>query len=140
MKIIASRTSLGEISEDILIVPVFEGETLRDAENASALAALDHLTSGAVASLFREGEMSGKRDSWGLLQNVGPFSTKRLLFYGDGSPDETSSLEVQRLAGAAIRILRKHTAVRSAAFLVTRELENEAYVQAIVEGTLLGQM
>ena len=140
MKIIASRTSLGEISEDILIVPVFEGETPRDSENASALAALDHLTSGAVASLFAEGEMSGKRDSWALLQNAGPFSTKRLLLYGAGSSDEIDSLDVQRLAGAAIRILRKHPAVRSAAFLVTRKLENEAFVQAIVEGTLLGQM
>jgi leucyl aminopeptidase len=140
MKIIASRTSLGEISKDILIVPVFEGENPRDPENASALAALDHLTSGAVASLFAEGEMSGKRDSWVLLQNVGPFSTKRLLLYGAGSSDEIDSLEVQRLAGAAIRILRKHPAVRSAAFLVTRKLENEAFVQAIVEGTLLGQM
>ncbi len=140
MKIIASRTSLGEISEDILIVPVFEGETPRDPENAPALAALDHLTSGAVASLFAEGEMSGKRDSWVLLQNVGPFSTKRLLLYGAGSSDEIDSLEVQRLAGAAIRILRKHPAVRSAAFLVTRKLENEAFVQAIVEGALLGQM
>ena len=101
MKITASRTSLGEIREDVLIVPVFEGETPRDSEDASALAALDHLTRGAVTSVFDDGEMTGKRDRWVLLREAGPFSTKRLLFYGAGSAEKIDSLSVQRLAGAA---------------------------------------
>jgi leucyl aminopeptidase len=140
MKIIASRTSLGEISEDVLIVPVFEGETPRDSENASALAALDHLTRGAVASVFEDGEMTGKRDRWVLLHNVGQFSTKRLLLYGAGRPEKIDSIGVGRLAGAAVRALIKNRGIRSAAFLVTRKLESEAFVQAIVEGALIGQM
>ena len=78
MKITASRTSLGEISDDVLIVPVFEGETPRDSENAPALAALDHLTRGAIASVFEDGEMTGKRDRWVLLHNGGQLATKRL--------------------------------------------------------------
>lgn len=138
MKITASRTSLGEISEDVLIVPVFEGETPRD--SSSALAALDHLTRGAVASLFDEGEMSGKLDSSVMLQNVGPFSTKRLLMYGAGKAEDVDSISVQRLAGAAIRYVQKHRVIRSAAFLVTRRLETESFAQAIVEGALMGQM
>jgi leucyl aminopeptidase len=138
MKITASRTSLGEISEDVLIVPVFEGETPHDSDNASAIAALDHLTRGAVASLFDEGEMTGKLDSSVLLQNVGPFSTKRLLLYGAGKTEDIDSVNVRRLAGAAIRKVLKHRAIRSAAFLVTRKLET--LVQAIVEGALIGQM
>ncbi len=140
MKITASRTSLGEISEDVLIVPVFEGETPRDSDNASALAALDHLTGGAIASLFDEGEMTGKLDSSVLLQNVGPFSTKRLLLYGAGQAQHIDSVSVRRLSGAAIRAVLKHRAIRSAAFLVTRKLETEALAQAIVEGALIGQM
>jgi leucyl aminopeptidase len=140
MKITASRTSLGEVSEDVLIVPVFEGESPRDSENASALAALDHLTGGAVASLFDEGEMTGKLNSSVLLQNVGPFSTKRLLLYGAGKVHDIDSVHVRRLAGAAIRTVLKRRIVRSAAFLVTRNLETEAFVQAIIEGALMGQM
>ncbi|MEK6286510.1 MAG: leucyl aminopeptidase [Acidobacteriota bacterium] len=140
MKITASRTSLGEIGEDVLVVPVFEGESPRDAENASALAALDHLTGGAVASLFDDGEMTGKLDRWVLLHNVGQFSTKRLLLYGAGSAEKIDSLSVQRLAGAAVRTLIKHRGIRSAAFLVTRKLESEALVRAIAEGALIGQM
>jgi leucyl aminopeptidase len=138
MKITSSRTSLGEISEDVLIVPVFEGETPRDSENA--LAALDHLTRGAVAAVFDDGEMTGKRDRWVLLHTLGQFSTKRLLLYGAGSPEKIDSISVGRLAGAAIRTLIRQRGVRSAAFLVTRKLESEALVQAIVEGALIGQM
>ncbi len=140
MKITASRINLGEIREDVLIVPVFEGETPRDAENASALAALDHLTRGAVASLFEDGEMTGKRGRSVLLHNVGMCSTKRLLLYGAGPSDKIDSMSVARLAGAALRTLIRSGGIRSAAFLVTRKLENEAYVQAIVEGALIGQM
>lgn len=140
MKIIASRTSLGEIGEDILIVPVFEGETPRDSQAAPALAALDHLTRGAVTSLFDDGELTGKCDRSVLLRDAGPFSTKRLLFYGAGSAENIDSLRVQRLAGAAVRALIKNPGIRTAAFLITRKLETESLVQAIVEGALLGQM
>lgn len=140
MKIIASRTGLGEISEDVLIVPVFEGETPRDSENCSALAALDHLTRGGVASLFEDGEMAGKRDRWILFHNVGQFSTKRLLFFGAGSVDKIDAINVGRLAGAAVRTLNNCGGIHSAAFLVTRRLESQPIVQAIVEGALIGQM
>jgi leucyl aminopeptidase len=140
MKITGSRTILGEIGEDVLIVPVFEGETPRDSEDAPALAALDHLTRGAVRSLFDDGEMTGKLDRWVLLRDAGPFSTKRLLFYGAGSAEKIDSLSIQRLAGAALRTLIKHPGIRTAAFLITRKLEREALVQAIVEGALIGQM
>src|SRR5215510_330963 len=106
MRVITSHKSLPEVSEDVLIVPVFEGETPRD--SGTALAALDHLTRGAIASLFEDGEIDGKRDRWVLLHNVGDFSTKRLLLYGAGDPEKINSLNAQRLAGAAVRTLIKN--------------------------------
>jgi len=139
MKITASRLSLGEISEDVLIVPVFEGETPRDAENAPALAALDHLTSGAVSSVFDDGEMTGKRDRYVLLHTAGQFSTKRVLLFGAGSVENIGPLNLGRLAGAAIRTLIKSRGIRSAAFLITRRIETDKFVQAIVEGALIGR-
>jgi leucyl aminopeptidase len=84
--------------------------------------------------------MTGRLDSSVLLQNVGPFSTKRLLLYGAGRTDDIGAVSVRRLAGAAIRTLLKHRVIRSAAFLVTRKLETEAFVQAIVEGALIGYL
>jgi predicted TIM-barrel enzyme len=122
-----------------LIVPVFEGETPRDAENAPALAALDHLTRGAVSSVFDDGEMTGKRDRYVLLHTAGQFSSKRVLLFGAGSVENIGPLSLGRLAGAAIRTLIKSRGIRSAAFLITRRIESDKFVQAIVEGALIGQ-
>jgi leucyl aminopeptidase len=140
MKITASRTGLGEINQDVLIVPVFEGETPRDPETSSALAALDHLTRGAVAAVFDAGEITGKRDQWVMLHNVGQLSAKRLLLYGAGSREKIDPRGAGNLAGAAVRLLVKKRGIRSAAFLVTQPVETESHVQAIVEGAVIGQL
>ncbi len=139
MKVTASRTSLGEINEDVLIVPVFEGETPVDAKNSQALASLDHLTRGLLESVFESGEISGKRDRSIILHNAGNLSTKRLLLYGAGKRESLSPLVAQRLAGASIRALRSR-GVRSAAFLLRESLASELNVRAIVEGAILGQV
>ncbi len=133
MRITSSGKSLSDITEDVLIVPVFEGETPRQ----GALAALDHLTGGAIAEVFDQGEFHGKRDRWVLLRNVGTLATRRLLLYGGGSPDCLGPVTAQRLAGAAIRTLADR-GVRSAAFLLTEKLAPSA--QAVVEGAMLGQV
>ncbi len=133
MRITSSGKSLSDIAEDVLIVPVFEGETPRE----GALAALDHLTGGAVAEVFDQGEFDGRRDRWVLLRNVGTLATRRLLLYGGGAADCLGPLLAQRLAGAAIRTLVDR-GVRSAAFLLTDKIAASA--QAVVEGAVLGQM
>src|SRR5215470_19157038 len=104
MNITTSRKNLGEISEGALIIPVFEGETPFDPAGAPALAAVDHLTGGALETIFKDGEIDGKRDRW-TLHNIGGLSTRRLLLYGAGKPGTLDSLALQRLAGAIIRIL-----------------------------------
>ena len=133
MKVISSGKTLSEIASDVLIVPVFEGETPRE----GALAALDHLTGGAVAEVFDQGEFEGKHDRWVLLRNVGTLAARRLLLYGGGEVDSVSPLVVQRIAGAAIRTLGDR-GIRSAAFLLTQKIA--ASPQSVVEGAMLGQM
>jgi leucyl aminopeptidase len=133
MRITASGKSLSDITEDVLIVPVFEGESPRE----GALAALDHLTGGAIAEVFNQGEFDGKLDRWVLLRNVGTLATRRLLLYGGGAADCLGPLTAQRLAGAAIRTLADR-GVRSAAFLLTDKIASSA--QAVVEGACIGQM
>jgi leucyl aminopeptidase len=133
MKVTSSEKSLSDIVSDVLIVPVFEGETPRE----GALAALDHLSGGAVAEVFNQGEFDGKLDRWVLLRNVGTLATRRLLLYGGGALDCLGPLTAQRLAGGAIRTLADR-GVRSAAFLLTEKIASSA--QSVVEGALLGQM
>jgi leucyl aminopeptidase len=139
MKIIASRTSLSEISEDVLIVPVFEGDTPLDPQKSSALASLDHLSRGVVKSVFETGEVNGKRDGWTLLHSVAGLPTKRVLLYGAGKRDSLNSLSLQRLAGAVMRVLASRQ-VRSAAFLLREAISDESSVRAIVEGAVMGLM
>lgn len=134
MKITSSGKSLSDITEDVLIVPVFEGETPRE----GALAELDHLTRGAVARVFDSGEIDGKRDRWVLVRDAGMQAT-RLLLYGGGAADGLHGLQVQRLAGGAIRTLADRGA-RSAAFLLSGKIDDAVCAQAIVEGAMLGQI
>ena len=139
MKIIASHTGLAEINDDVLIVPVFEGETPLDPQNSPALASLDHLTRGLLESVFENGEMSGKRNHSVLLRNIGDLPAKRLLLYGAGKRESLSPLIAQRLAGAAVRAVRSR-GVRSAAVLLRDNFIDESIVRAIIEGAILGQM
>jgi leucyl aminopeptidase len=139
MKISVSRTSLSEISEDVLIIPVFEGDTPMDAQKSPALASLDHLSRGALESVFETGEVNGKRDGWALLHSVAGLSTKRVLLYGVGKAASLNSLSLQRLAGAAARILTSRN-TRSAALLLREQVSDEASVRAIVEGVMVGQV
>ena len=135
MKITTSGKSLSDINEDVLIVPVFEGETARD----GTLAALDRLTGGTITRVFDSGELDGKYDRWVLLRDVETMAARRLLLYGGGSADGLDSLRIQRLAGAAIRTLADRGA-RSVAFLLTKNIADAASAQAVVEGAILGQM
>jgi len=139
MKIIASHTSLSEINDDVLIVPVFEGETPLDPQSAPALASLDHLTRGLLEGVFQSGEMSGKRDRWTLLHTVGNLSPRRLLLYGAGKREAVTTLTLQRMAGAAARLLEGR-GVGAAAFLLRANMCDELSVRAVVEGVMLGQM
>ena len=134
MKITTSRRSIEDIDEDVFVVPVFEGESSEE----GALARLNQLTDGAVASLFESGELNGKRDRWVLLYRTGALRARRLMLYGAGRFDNTTSLSLQRLAGAAARTLRSR-GINSAAFLLRQNLESEIYARAIIEGWALAQ-
>ncbi|HEV8482129.1 MAG TPA: leucyl aminopeptidase [Blastocatellia bacterium] len=134
MKITACRTNLNEIKEDVLIVPVFAGETPRD----GALALLDTLSGGSVSRAYDVGDIDGKKDRWTLLYNGAETGAQRLLFYGAGKLNDARPIDVQRMAGAAIRLLGERRVV-SVAFLVRDKLNGES-ARAIVEGAALGLM
>jgi leucyl aminopeptidase len=135
MEITASQKSLSEIDEDVIVVPVFEGETPRE----GALAALDHLTGGAVAQVFESREVEGKRDRWALLYNTGGLRARRVLLYGAGKADRTTPLSLQQLAGAVVRLLTQR-GVRSAAIFISDKLDALTSARAYAEGALLGQI
>jgi leucyl aminopeptidase len=132
MNITASRKSLTEVEADVLLVPVFDGDT----PDTGALASLNEVSNGLVRSLFESGEAKSKRNHKVLLHTPSR-SVKRLLLYGAGAADAANSLGLQRLSGAMVRSLPSLTS-NSAAFLLPPRLANESAVSAIVEGAILG--
>lgn len=129
-----SLEGFADLNEDALIIPVLERESPRE----GFLAVINDLTNGGVASVFETREMEGKADQWSLLHNTGGLRSRRLLLYGAGNGKEITSLSVQRICGAAGRVLSARR-VRSAALVVRDWLLLPGCVQAAVEGVALGQ-
>jgi leucyl aminopeptidase len=134
IEITASRATLSEIDEDVLVVPVFKGETPR----VAPFAELDAVTDGMVSRAYDTGEMDGKKDHWTLLYNASSHGPRRVLLYGTGLLDEPGLIDLQRVAGASIRVLGERNA-GSVAFLVRDKLNNDS-VRAIVEGAALAAL
>jgi leucyl aminopeptidase len=135
MQITFSRKGLSEIEEDVIVLPVYEGETPRE----GALSALDHLTRGAVEQLFETGEVDGKKDRWAMLYNTGTLQARRLLLYGAGKLNEATPLELQRFAGSVVRLLAPRK-VRTAVFFLSDKLDQATAARAYAEGAIIGQM
>jgi leucyl aminopeptidase len=72
-----------------------------------------------------------------LLHYPSGLSAQRLLVLGAGKKDKFGSVELRRLAGAAVRAL-KSKKVKRIAFLVRENNQNADAAQAVVEGLLLG--
>ncbi|HWP44294.1 MAG TPA: leucyl aminopeptidase [Blastocatellia bacterium] len=135
MEVTASSKGLSEIEEDVIVVPVFEGETPRE----GALAALDHLTRGAVAPLFESGEIDGKAGRWAMLYNTGTLRARRVLLYGAGKIEDAATVELQRFAGTVVRLLGPRR-IMSAAFFMSDKLDLAATARSYTEGAIIGQM
>jgi leucyl aminopeptidase len=135
MEITSSRKGLSEVEEDVIAVPVFEGENPRE----GTLAALDHLTRGAVAPLFETGEVDGKKERWAMLYNTGTLQARRLLLYGAGKVEASTPVELQRFAGAVVRLLSTRR-IKTAAFFLSDKLDAATTARAYAEGAIIGQM
>ncbi|HET9530288.1 MAG TPA: leucyl aminopeptidase [Blastocatellia bacterium] len=135
MEITSSRKGLSEVEEDVIAVPVFEGENPRE----GTLAALDHLTRGAVAPLFEAGEVDGKKDRWAMLYNTGTLQARRLLLYGAGKVEAATTVDLQRFAGAVVRLLSQRR-IKTAAFFLSDRLDAATSARAYAEGAIIGQM
>jgi len=133
MNVSASRANLTEVTEDVLIVPVFDDES----PAYGLLAELNERSGGLIAASFESGEFDGKRDRWTLFHNLRGLRAPRLMLFGAGDAADLSSQSLQRIAGAAVRVLAERGA-RTVAFALTDRLLNKQSGQAVVEGALLG--
>ena len=97
MEIKTTGQEISGVSEDALVVPVFELETPRD----GILGSLDALTHGAIADAFDRGEFDGSADQMLFLHRSGDLSARRLLLYGAGKREQATPARLGEEIGRA---------------------------------------
>jgi leucyl aminopeptidase len=124
--------ALKEISADVLIVPVFEGESPDD----GPLAELDAALRGAVAALVNSGELRGRRDSITYLHAPTGLASGRLLVVGMGARDGDGGAQLRRAIGVAVRYMRgkRHASI---AVADRAEVEPARYGQLVAEAVAI---
>lgn len=97
---------------------------------------LDEVTLGAVTTLLKSGEFTGKEGELASLYNPGGFEADRVVMVGLGDRTKVNADSFRKAAGIASRYkgLKSST---SAAFYLGKT-EKEDYFQAAIEGYLLG--
>lgn len=121
------------IDADVLVIPVFEKEPVPPPPlqglSAEVSAALD-AAAGQRQSLAEKFSVTSFFRTPGL-------AARRLLLIGAGEEKDLDAERLRRLAGAAVRHVRKDR-VASMAFLVRGELDPLAAAAAAAEGAILG--
>ena len=90
---------------------------------------------GWLADLRASGEFTGKLYETAILHRPAGIAAKRLVAIGGGKPDQFSTSEARRLAGALVRAMKTKGA-RGIALLLGQP--NDELVTALAEGALLG--
>src|SRR5208282_4538009 len=82
------------------------------------------------------GELTGKMFESALLYYPQGLSAQRLYILGAGKKEKFGTVELRRIAGAAVRALKSRQ-VKRLTFLVRENERNAAAAQAVVEGFIL---
>src|SRR6266567_479183 len=116
-----------------LVVGCFENEP-----DAPFVAELDQALGGCLSALYREGEFTGKLNKTSLIHTLGRTAAERLLLVGLGKRGELSRDRLRQAAGTAVQALRGTGVKRACSVLHLAAGDGEGWLQAAVEGHLLG--
>ncbi len=132
MEIKVDTRAIPNIESEALVTYLFDGEK----SLSGLLTELDGATAGGLSKLIASGELTGKLLETTLLYYPQGLAAQRLLVMGAGKKGKFGTVELRRLAGAAVRTLKSRQ-VKSLAFLVREDDRSAAAAQAIVEGIIL---
>src|SRR5205085_1360628 len=93
----------------VVVLDRSEGEVNGKDQKAKSDVAVDTphaVLRDAAADLIATGEISGKMLETALLHHPAKLKCKRLLLIGGGKAKKFSTLELRRLAGAAVRAMK----------------------------------
>jgi leucyl aminopeptidase len=121
-----ATTPLAEIATDLLLVPIFDGDSLDD------IPGLDAAAGGHVLKAMQSGEFQGRPFEVYLTPLTG-WNAGRVCLIGAGKRDEFTTERLRRVATAAALAARQRRVTR-VAWLVRGDIPAAAAVQASVEG------
>ena len=132
MEITVETRPLAKIDTDALVTYVFEQNKPVD----GVLSQLDAATGGALSKLAAGGELTGKMMESTVLHYPQGMAAHRLVILGAGKKEKFGTVELRRLAGAAVRALKSRQ-VKRLTFLVRENDRSAAAAQAATEGLIL---
>ncbi|HVP49519.1 MAG TPA: leucyl aminopeptidase [Bryobacteraceae bacterium] len=124
MQIHLEQTPVESLECDALIALTFEG-------------APNDRFKESLSDVYGSGEITGKIFEMTLVHRPQGFKAQRLLLAGAGPADKFTSAEMRRVAGAALRHLKSRS-LRNIGMWLTGSFAAPEYMQAAVEGALLG--
>lgn len=135
MKIEVKHDRITDCTAQCLIVGIFEGESTLPAPLKEA----DEKMNGVLASLFSDGEMSGKKKTTQLIHTFGKIAARRIMIIGLGKKEDFSFEDVREIGARAAKEALK-AKLEHIAFILGEEAEmigayDTAY--ALTEGALL---
>ncbi len=131
MKIHQESQPYATVASEALITYIFE-----DGDSEGLVAELDGTTGGKLKELREAGEFGGKPLEMLLLHHAPGLAARRLLVVGAGKRGKFTRADLRRIAGAAVRRLKK-AGVRGVAFLAREEQRAPEDLQAVVEGLVM---
>ena len=137
MKVTAISGDAQEIVSELLVLPLFEGES----ELANTADSVDRALAGGVTELLESGEFRGKAGEIAVLYSRGMMPARRVLLLGLGKPADCTLDTLRRAAGNAARRARELGATRydvAVEAAVWANADPAAAAQALAEGAVLG--
>ena len=132
MQITLDARPFAKLDSQALVTYAFD----QDDPIQSVLSELDAAVGGALGKLAKSGELTGKSLEMALLHFPAGIAAERVLVVGAGKRNKFTTVELRRLAGAALRYLKSRS-VKRLAFLVCEDDRNAAAAQAVTEGLLI---
>jgi leucyl aminopeptidase len=140
MKINLSSSVPAEVETEALVVVVLDrSENSAEKSKPEAYVAVsDKTVQEAASDVIASGETTGKNLESTLLHRPAKLKAKRLLLLGGGKTKKFSTVDLRKIAGAAVRSL-KSKSVRSFAIVLPESgLSAADAATAVVEGAFIG--
>lgn len=139
MNVTLSFTNPAEIETECLaVIALDESADAKNGKPAPRVQSSEKRVQDAAAELVASGEVTGKMFETVMIHRPQGLKAKRLLVVGGGKAKNFSSVELRKLAGAAVRFL-KPKSIKTFAFVAPQIASGATdSVKSVVEGAYVG--